>query len=142
MYTNTHSVGTKEKELEAVMQQESCDVVVIMEMWWDDWRDWSAARCGQMLFRKDRRCGRGGEGALYVRKSLDSVELEVSDNRVESLWVIIRAKAKKADVLVGICYRPPNQKEEGDDLFYKQLMDVSKLPALVLLDDFSLLDVC
>ncbi|KAJ7423618.1 rna-directed dna polymerase from mobile element jockey-like [Pitangus sulphuratus] len=38
--------------------------------------------------------------------------------------------------------RPPNQDDEGDELFYKQLADVSKSPALVLVCDFNLPDVC
>ena len=36
------------------------------------------------------------------------------DDRVESLWVRIKAKANKSDVTVGVCYRPPNQEEEVD----------------------------
>ena len=31
-----------------------------------------------------------------------------------SLWVRIRGKANKADIMVGVCYRPPNQDEEAD----------------------------
>ena len=41
------------------------------------------------------------------------------DNKVESLRVKIRGRADKADILVGICYRPPNQDEETDELFYE-----------------------
>ncbi|KAJ7408586.1 hypothetical protein WISP_119733 [Willisornis vidua] len=80
--------------------------------------------------------------ALHVRESLDYVELEISNDKVECLWTRIKGKANKADILVGVCYRPPNQDDEGDELFYKQLVDVSKSPALVLVDDFKLLDIC
>ncbi|KAJ7408799.1 hypothetical protein WISP_118409 [Willisornis vidua] len=76
--------------------------------------------------------------ALCVRKSLDSVELEVSDSKVERLWVRIRGSANKIDILVGVCYKPSNQDEEGDELFYKQLVDVSKPPALSFVGDFNL----
>ncbi|KAJ7421906.1 hypothetical protein BTVI_15877 [Pitangus sulphuratus] len=84
-------MGNKQEELEALVQQESCDVVTIMEMWWDDLHDWSAGMDGYKPFRK---------------------------------------------------FRPPNQDDEGDELFYKQLANVSKSPALVLVGDFNLPDIC
>ncbi|KAK4832949.1 hypothetical protein QYF61_026605 [Mycteria americana] len=37
---------------------------------------------------------------------------------------------------------PPNQDEEADKIFYKQLAEVSQSLALVLVGDFNLLDVC
>ena len=54
MYTNARSMGNKQEDLEAIMQQESYDIVAITETWWDDSYDWSAAMCGYKLFRKDR----------------------------------------------------------------------------------------
>ncbi|KAJ7415620.1 hypothetical protein BTVI_37812 [Pitangus sulphuratus] len=78
MYTNARSMGNKQEELEAIVQQESYDMVAITETWWDDSHDWSAAMDGYKLFRKDRQRRRGGGVALYVRESLDSVELEVT----------------------------------------------------------------
>ncbi|KAJ7427231.1 hypothetical protein WISP_08882 [Willisornis vidua] len=53
-----------------------------------------------------------------------------------------RWKANKADILVGVCYGPPSQEDEGDELFYKQLADVSRSPDLVLVGDFNLPDIC
>ncbi|KAJ7423652.1 mitochondrial fission process protein 1 [Willisornis vidua] len=97
---------------------------------------------GYKLFRKYRQGRRGGDVALYVRESLDPVELEVSSDKVECLWTRIREKANKADILMSVCYRPPYQDDEGDELFYKQLADVSKSEALVLVGDFNLPDIC
>jgi len=37
------------------------------------------------------------------------------DDKVECLWVKVRGKANKADILLGVCYRPPNQDEEADE---------------------------
>ncbi|KAJ7423638.1 mitochondrial fission process protein 1 [Pitangus sulphuratus] len=82
------------------------------------------------------------EGWLCMLERLDFVELEVSNYKVECLWIKIRGKANKVDILVGVCYRPPNQDDEDDELFYKQLADVSKLPALVHVGYFKLPDVC
>ncbi|KAF1425232.1 hypothetical protein FQV24_0000448, partial [Spheniscus mendiculus] len=97
---------------------------------------------GYKLFRRDRQGRRGGGVALYVRDCFDCLELDDGDNRVECLWVRIREKANKADIMVGVCYRPPNQDEETDGIVYKQLGEVSQSLALILMGDFNLPDVC
>jgi len=51
--TNAHSMGRKQEELEAIVQQDSCDLVAITETWWDDSHDCSAAMDGYKLFRRD-----------------------------------------------------------------------------------------
>ena len=43
---------------------------------------------------------------------------------------------------MGVCYRPPNQDEEMDKAFYKQLAEVAQSPALVLMGDFNFSDIC
>ena len=43
---------------------------------------------------------------------------------------------------VEVCYRPPNQDEETDELFYKQLAEAVQLPALVLMGDFNFPNIC
>ncbi|KAK4813827.1 hypothetical protein QYF61_001831 [Mycteria americana] len=142
LYTNARSMGNKQEELEAIVHQENYDMVAITETWWDDSHNWSAAMDGYKLFRRDRRGRRGGGVALYVREGLDSLELDDGDDRVECLWVRIRGKANKAVIVVGVCYRPPNQDEETDELFYKQLGEASRSLALDLVGDFNLPDVC
>ena len=124
------------------MQLENYDIVAITETWCDDSHNWSTAMDGYKLFRRDRQGRRGGGGTLYVRECFDCIELNDGDDRVECLWVKMRGKANKADILLGVCYRPPNQDEEVDEVFYKQLAEISKLVALVLVGDFNLLDVC
>lgn len=37
---------------------------------------------------------------LYVSEALDSVEIEVNDDKVECLWVRIRGKVNKDSILV------------------------------------------
>ena len=54
IYTNAHSMGNKQEELEALMQQENYDVVTIPETWWDVSHDWSTPVDGHKLFRRDR----------------------------------------------------------------------------------------
>ncbi|KAK4815429.1 hypothetical protein QYF61_002644 [Mycteria americana] len=142
LYTNARSMGNKQEEFEAIVHQENYDMVAITETWWDDSHNWSAAMDGYKHFRRDGRGRRGGGVALYVRECLDSLELDDGDDSVEFLRVRIRGKANKADIVVGVCYRPPNQDEETDELFYKQLGEASRSLALVLVGDFNLPDVC
>ena len=142
VYTNAHSMGNKQEELEAIVQQASYDLVAITETWWDHSHDWSAAMDGYKLFRKDRQGRRGGGVALYVKECFEVTELMTGENKVESLWVKIRARANKADILVGVCYRPPNQDEDTDGVFYEQLPEAARSPALVLMGDFNFPDIC
>ncbi|RMC20427.1 hypothetical protein DUI87_01281 [Hirundo rustica rustica] len=142
MYTNACSMGNKKEELEAMVQQQSYDVVTITETWWDESHSWSTALNGYKLFRRDRQGRRGRGVALYIKQTFDTVGIETKEDGVECLWVRIKGKANKADILLGVCYHPPNQEEEVDNLFYKQLGNVSGSSALVLVGDFNLLDIC
>ncbi|RMC12138.1 hypothetical protein DUI87_11273 [Hirundo rustica rustica] len=142
MYTNARSMGNKKEELEAMVQQQSYGVVAFTETWWEDSRGWSTALNGYKLFRRDRQGRRGGGVALYIKQTFDTVGIETKEDGVECLWVRIKGNANKADILLGVCYRPPNQEEEVDNLFYKQLGNVSGSSALVLVGDFNLPDIC
>ena len=91
---------------------------------------------GYKLFRRDRQGRRGSRVALCIRECFDCLELDDGDNRAECLWVRIRGRANKADIMVGCCYRPPNQDEEVDEIFYKQLRKDPQLLAIVLVGDW------
>ncbi|RMC20166.1 hypothetical protein DUI87_01012 [Hirundo rustica rustica] len=80
--------------------------------------------------------------ALYIKKVFDAIGIETNEDGIECLWVRIKGKANKADILLEVCFRPPNQEEEVDNLFYKQLENVSGSSALVLVGDFNLPDIC
>jgi len=43
IYINVHSIGNKQEELEAILQQESYRIVAIIEREWDDSHNWRAA---------------------------------------------------------------------------------------------------
>ncbi|KAF4803558.1 hypothetical protein TURU_015076 [Turdus rufiventris] len=124
-----------------MVQQQSYDVVAIAETWWDDSHSWSTALDGYKLFRRDRKGRRGGGVALYIREAFDAMDDETNDDEVECLWVRIKGKANKADILLGVCYHSPNQEEEVDNFFYKQLENVSESSVLVLVGDFNLPDI-
>ena len=141
IYTNAHSMGNKQEELEAVIQQDGYNLVAITETW-DNRHDWHAVMDGYRLFRKDRPTRRGGGIALYVREQLECIELCLADEeRVESLWVRIKRQAHKGDITVGVYYRPPDQEEEVDEAFYRQLQAASQSQALVLMGDFNHPDI-
>lgn len=142
IYSNAHTLGNRQKELEAIMQQEGYDTFAITEPRWDGLHDWSTAIAGYRLFRRDRLGKKGNGVALYARECFDYLELNNDNDRVECLWVRIRGKASEADIMVGVCYRQPNQAKEADKMFYKQLGDVFQSLALVLVGDFNLTGIC
>ncbi|PKU44404.1 rna-directed dna polymerase from mobile element jockey-like [Limosa lapponica baueri] len=82
-----------------IVHQENYDIVTITETWWDDPYNWSAVLDGYKLFRRDRPRRRGSGVALLARECFDYLELHYGDKRVECLWVKIRGKAKKADIM-------------------------------------------
>lgn len=43
--------------------------------------------------------------------------MDSGDDRVEILWVRIRVKANKEDILVGVCCRPPYPDKKSDEIF-------------------------
>ena len=55
----------------------------------------------------------GGRVALHVREQLKCMELCLGVQRqpMESLWVRTKERKGKADAIVGVCYRLPDQEE-------------------------------
>ncbi|KAJ7416114.1 glycerol kinase [Pitangus sulphuratus] len=51
-------------------------------------------------------------------------------------------QTSKGDTVVGVCYRPPEQEEEVNEAFYRQLEAASQSQALVLVGDFNYSDIC
>ena len=97
---------------------------------------------GYQLFKGDRQGRKGGGVALYIKKERECMEISDGDDRVESLWVRIKAKANKTDIIMGVCYRPSSQDEEVDKTLYRQLGEVSRSLPLVLMGDFNFPDIC
>ena len=46
------------------------------------------------------------------------------------------------DTVMGVCYRPPDEEEEVNEAFYRQLEVASWSQALVLMGDFNNPDIC
>ena len=115
-YTNASSMGKKQEQLEAIMQQAYCSLVAITETWWDHSHSWSAAVDGYKLFKRDRQGRKGGGVALYITEC-SPLELRAGNDKIEYLWVKIKGRANKAHIQVGVCYRLPNQDEETDEAY-------------------------
>jgi len=98
---------------------------------------------GYRLFRKNRPTRRGGGVVLYVREQLECIELclGADEERVKRLCVRIKGQFHMGDIIVGVYYRPPDQEEEVDEAFYKQLQAASQSQALVLVGDFNHPDI-
>lgn len=64
------------------------------------------------------------------------------DKPLESLWVRIRGQTNIHSVVVGVCYRRPDQEEEAEEVVFKQLKKGSQVHVLVLMGDFYHIDNC
>ncbi|CAM5172065.1 unnamed protein product [Eretmochelys imbricata] len=143
LYTNAQSLGNKQGELEVLVMSRNYDVIGITETWWDNSHDWSAVMDGYKLFRKDRQGRKGGGVALYVREQYDCSELRYDTaEKPECLWIKFRSVSNRSDVVVGVCYRSPDQGDEVDEAFFWQLAEATRLHALVLMGDFNFPDIC
>ena len=65
---------------------------------------------------------KGGGVAFYVREWIDCEELPLrnTQEQVESLWVRIRDRTNKGQLVIGVYYRPPDQGETVDEAFLLQ----------------------
>ncbi|GAB0177486.1 hypothetical protein GRJ2_000213900 [Grus japonensis] len=70
------------------------------------------------------------------------LRIRVDEEQVESLWVRIKEKANMGDTVVGVYCRQPDQDEEVNEAFYRQLEVASRSQALVLMGDFNHPDIC
>ena len=144
-YANARSMGNKREESEMRVQLQGYDLVGITETWWDGSRDWSVAMegYGQALGRTGWE-DEEGEWPFYVREQLECMEpwLGRADEPTESLWVRLEEKTGKGGIVVGVCYRPPDQEEQADEALYRQIGAAWHLQALVLTGDFNHPDIC
>jgi len=136
-------MGDNQEEIEICVQLQGYNLIAITEIWWDNLHDWNAVMDGYTLFRKDRPTRQGGGVALYVREQLECTELclGMDEERVESLWARIKGQPHMGDTIVGVYYRPPDQEQEVDEAFYRQLKVASQSQALGLMGDFNHPDI-
>ena len=96
----------EQEEMETIVRQASYDLVAFMEsmesmpLWWDYSQDGGAAVDGYKLFE-----GMGKEGEvvawLPMLECFDVVVLGAGNDELKSLWVRIRRRASKMNILEG-----------------------------------------
>ena len=57
------------------------------------------------------------------------------------MWVRIKGQTGMGDTVVGVYYMAPDQDEELDEAFYRELIAASQLQALVITGDFNYPDI-
>ncbi|GAB0189120.1 hypothetical protein GRJ2_001377300 [Grus japonensis] len=65
----------------------------------------------------------------------------MEEEPTESLWVRIKGSTGAGDIIVGVCYRPPDQGDRADEALYRQIEAASCSQALVLMGDFNHPDI-
>ncbi|GAB0204485.1 hypothetical protein GRJ2_002914100 [Grus japonensis] len=134
----------KQEELETCTCLQGYDLIGITETWWDGSYGWSVGMEGYRLFRKDRQGRQGGGVTLYVNDQLECMELHlgIDEELAERLWVRIKRSTGTGDIIAGVCYRPPDQGDRVDEVFYRQLGAPSCSQALILMGDFNHPNIC
>ncbi|KAK4806872.1 hypothetical protein QYF61_012593 [Mycteria americana] len=126
MYSDIHSLGNKQEELELCAQPESYDVIGITETWWENSHDWKTTMDGYKLFWKDRKGRRGGGVALYVKEKFESMEVSYGDHKssTECLWIKIRGIITKGDLMLAVHKSSIRFLEYIEDCFLLQVLDM------------------
>lgn len=68
--------------------------------------------------------------------------LATDEEPAESLWVRTGELTNMVDIVVGVCYKPPNQEKEVEGTLFGQLQEASCSQTLVLMGDFNRPGIC
>jgi len=71
--------------------------------------------------------------AVSVRVECEKLSLTNGHEQVDRLWVRVRDHGNKGSFVVGVYYRPPDQVEPVNEVFFLQLWEASWWQAVVLL---------
>ena len=88
--------------------------------------------------------GKGGRGvALYITDHLESMDLHLGmdEELTESLRFRVKGKAG-GDIVVGFCYRLPDQEDRVDEALYKQIGAASHSQNMALIGNFNHPNIC
>ncbi len=127
-YTNARSIIQKRDELVAYVTSEQSDIISITETWINinDKHLISEVNIpGYTIFLDCRENRRGGGVILYIKDSIDAIEINKNKRSAyESVYVKIKVNRKR--VIIGTIYRPPKTTIEDDQLLYEELESVIK----------------
>jgi len=63
--------------------------------------------------------------AVSVRVECEKLSLTNGHEQVDRLWVRVRDQGNKGSFVVGVYYRPPDQVEPVNEVFFLQLWEAS-----------------
>lgn len=88
------------------------DIIALTETWLNSSiSNYEILPLGYKIFRKDRETGRRGGGVLLaVKDSLSTEPFQFKCGTLEIASVVIKSTSK--NILVSVCYRPPNAGSE------------------------------
>lgn len=108
-HLNTRSLLAGFNDLSYMVIHNSFDAFLVSETWLSaDVPSDTVMLPGYTLFRNDRRTGRGGGVAAYIKSKFISEQIPIdiqNNNNVEHIW--IRIKLNKSYLALGVVYRPP-----------------------------------
>lgn len=91
------------------------------------------------------RTGQDSDGELpFTCESsrMHELCLAMDEEPAESLWVRTGNWTNMVNIVVGVCYKPPNQEKEVEGTFFGQLEEDSCSQILVLMGDFNHPGIC
>ena len=144
IYTNARSIRNKFNELKSLVNTENIDIIALTETFLntnniDLISEYSLPNF--KLYVRDRQ-SRGGGCALYIRSSLNPLEIKTSSNpNVEHMCVQINTITNKK-ILINVIYRKPNQSTEIDTAMYNSIHEIIKNKDSIILGDFNLPQIC
>lgn len=103
------------------------------------WVLYTHRRVFNYTFKKQLRCW-----SCSLREHLEHMALCLGedDERVKNFWVRIKEQSRQVDTAGGVCYRTPDQGEQVDEAFYRQLAGASQSHILVLMGGSSHPHLC
>lgn len=93
---------------------------------------------GYELFMSDREGHTKGGAAMYFKEGIVSNKLETLKGGISStglLWVTILGS--KSNLVLGMCYCPPDQNTQGDFEIENGIREASKGEGFVMMGDFN-----
>ena len=112
-------------ELELCIMSEKPDILAITETWLtQNILDSELTFEGYSLIRRDRNDAvkqRGGGILLYIKNSLNAVEVTDYSRALFPEIIFCNITCKGESTLIGVCYRPPDSKLENDEALYEIL---------------------
>jgi Reverse transcriptase (RNA-dependent DNA polymerase)/Endonuclease-reverse transcriptase len=151
LYTNAQSIVNKLCDLHLLLRKNLYDVVAIAESWLHKNNEIIKNDIidvpGYRVFRTDRKhhanCSRGGGVLLYVRESLNAVELiyphDIHGSDCDSVWCNVNIN-NSVRFIVGCVYRPPSSSNINTEYIFNQIRDIClahKNSKVIVLGDFN-----